>query len=237
MQLRPRLAAALELIPEGDAIADVCCDHAYLAIAAAARGARQVIAIDVAAEPIAVATAAVARSAQPVTVRMGDGLVPLSPGEVDGVVIAGIGGLTCLEIFERTDPSSLDLRWIVLQINRSLPRVRTWLSERGWRLQRETLVRDGRRIFVTCRFVTGGERRTLTPAEAYLGRVPQDADPRLLAEHLGRREAKLADEVRGLQRGRDNEALLTERRAWLDAVRQVNAAATRSRLPKKAPDQ
>jgi len=163
--------------------------------------------------------------------RLGDGLQPLRPGEVDGVVIAGVGGRTCLEILAGPHLRALDLRWLIVQVNRDLPRVRMWLAERGWRTERETLVQDGRRIFPTLLASPHHAARRLSHAEAYLGELLRDAHAELHIEHLSRREAKLVDEVRGLRRGRD-EAALTEREAWLASVRYALRARRSERAEK-----
>lgn len=234
-RLRPRLQAALDLVPAGARVADVCCDHGLLAIAAAHAGAPHVIAVDVAAAPLALAAhnlqlAAlhVPGLAVAVSLRRGDGLTCLRPGEVDGAVIAGVGGRTCMSILAPADQPNLlhtlDLRWLVLQVNRDLPKVRVWLAARGWRTERETLVRDGRRIFPTLLATPHHPPRALSPAQAYLGELPRDADPALHGEHLRRRQAKLGDEVRAMAQTVARrpspalEAQYNERRAWLSAV-------------------
>ncbi len=237
MNLSARLQAALDLIPAGASVADVCCDHAHLAIAAASTGARRAIAIDVAEEPLALArrNAGLAGVRHLVQIRRGDGLAPLLPGEVDGVVIAGVGGRTCLGILQRGELARLGLKWLVLQVNRDLPRVRSWLAAQGWSIERETLVRDGRRIFPTLIASPHHPPRALQPAEAYLGQLPRDADAALHIEHLTRRAAKLADEVAGLRSGTAaatvESGALRERQAWLTAVQQALAVRRAAAAP------
>jgi len=229
-KLSPRLKAALDLIPSGAAFADVACDHAHLAIAGVLAGAPRAIAVDIAERPLRVArkNAGFAGVLARISLRLGDGLAPLEPGEVAGVVVAGVGGRTCLQILAPAQLERLDLAWLVLQVNRDLPKVRTWLAAHGWRIERETLVRDGRRIFPTLLATPNHPMQTLTPAQAYLGELGRDADLNLHIEHLQRRAAKLRDEVLGLRKAQQRRAgqpdsTLLERAAWLAAVEKMLA--------------
>ncbi len=85
-------------------IADVGCDHAYVSIALVQRNiANNVIAMDVRTGPLDIARKNVAESglSNKIDIRLGDGLEKLVPGEVDAIIIAGMGGLLIKGILER----------------------------------------------------------------------------------------------------------------------------------------
>ena len=95
MRLDGRLAAVAALVPRGARAADVGTDHAYLAIALLnEQDVETVIATDKNEGPCEAARRTISASGftNRVQVRLGDGLAPLSPGEVDTVCIAGMGG-------------------------------------------------------------------------------------------------------------------------------------------------
>lgn len=152
--LSNRLSAIAALVPRGCAAADVCADHALLATALAASGrAPRVIAIDIAAAPLALARSNVAlhRMEDRVDVRQGDGLTGLAEGEVEVVVIAGIGGRAMLKMLSRRRPEALGVTTLVLQANKRVDRVRAWLPQNGWTIDEEALVEERGRFFEVIR--------------------------------------------------------------------------------------
>lgn len=84
-------------------VADVGCDHAYVSIALVRRGiAQKVIAMDVRKGPLEIATRNVQEYglSDAIELRLSDGLEKLSAGEVNTVVIAGMGGLLIRRILQ-----------------------------------------------------------------------------------------------------------------------------------------
>lgn len=92
-----RLRLAAEMIPAGRRriVADVATGRGELAIHLVASGVSQkVVAVDVSAKAVRILAAIVAEHGlgRAIEVRRGDGLAALLPGEVDTVMITGIGG-------------------------------------------------------------------------------------------------------------------------------------------------
>lgn len=139
-----RLAMVGHLAKTSSGVADVGADHAYLAVAMVKAGwARHGIAIDVVPDLIAQAGRYVARCGftSRVAVRCGDGLEPLAPGDVDTVVVAGMGGRLAARLLAPERLSVLGVRRIVVQPNRDDVALRRHLYASGWSLQTEALVR------------------------------------------------------------------------------------------------
>src|ERR1700704_3123029 len=91
MRLSPRLRHVLDLVPHTGAVADIGSGHGALAAALAARGQR-VLATERTPRTEAGLRRELARIGIPVATRRGEGLAVLRDGEVETVVIAGIGG-------------------------------------------------------------------------------------------------------------------------------------------------
>ncbi len=148
MGLDARLAAVASLVPEGARAADVGSDHAYLAMALLRdRGALRVIATDKNPGPCEAArrTLAAAGLTEEIAVRQGDGLAPLSPGEVDEVCIAGMGGGLINTILSDSPKIVASLSRLVLQPMNDAAEVRRWLYEHRWHVAAERLAEaDGR---------------------------------------------------------------------------------------------
>jgi len=103
-------------------------------------GGRRVIACEVAA-------GAFARLPPELERRLGDGFSVLAPGEVEGAVIAGIGGRKIAGILERGAAVASSLRWLVLQPQQHADGLLAYLQVAGYQVQAGRDVVDGRRSY------------------------------------------------------------------------------------------
>lgn len=76
--------------------------------------------------------------------RVGDGLDVLEPGEVEGVVIAGMGGTLIAEILDGGRSVSESLKRIVMQPRTASGELRKWLMDNGYRIVAEDVVYEGK---------------------------------------------------------------------------------------------
>lgn len=109
--LGPRLAAVAAAVPPGAAsAADVGAGDGQLSLELARRGLRVV-----ATERTPASLARLRAAAPGLDCRLGEGLAPLSAGEVEGAVLAGLGGRSISGLLTGGRPADLGLRWLVLQ--------------------------------------------------------------------------------------------------------------------------
>ncbi|MDQ0339656.1 tRNA (adenine22-N1)-methyltransferase [Caldalkalibacillus uzonensis] len=143
--LSRRLAAVASFIPIGARIADIGTDHAYLPVYLALEGKiSTAVAGDVNEGPIAAAQAHVQQYQleSVIDVRRGDGLDVIAPGEVDVVVIAGMGGSLMCEILSKGHDQLNGVRRLVVQPNISAHLLRLWMLEHDWELKGEKIVAE-----------------------------------------------------------------------------------------------
>ncbi len=217
MELSPRLRLVADLVPKGARLADVGTDHAYLPAALILEGAiPSAIAADLRQGPLSRARATVREYglAGRVAFRLCDGLSGIRPEEVDAVVIAGMGGETISAILaaapwirERNIP-------LALQPMSSMPELRAWLGENGYRILAEPLVREGDTVY-TALSVQAGEMEPMTPAELWAGK--NSAQP-LRGVWLDRWLEKTGRALEGLAEARQGEDVAA-RRVLLEQVR------------------
>lgn len=154
IKLSRRLSLLLEQIPAGATVADIGSDHALLPLAAVqTRRAERAIAGEVNPGPFRAAQKAVqdAGLGDLISVRRGDGLAVLQPGEADCITIAGMGGSLIAAILQRgAEQGKLTgVRRLLLQPNVGEDILRRWLLESGWVLTAEGLLEeDGKRYEV-----------------------------------------------------------------------------------------
>lgn len=150
MELRERLTAVAKLVPQGAKIADIGTDHAYLPVALLhQKKIKQAIAADIHEGPyrLACSTVKEAGFAAEIDVRLGDGLTPLTPGEVDTVILAGMGGETMIAILTARPAVTLALSHLVLQPMTSSAKLRAWLKEHGWTITDEALAVEEKHLY------------------------------------------------------------------------------------------
>ncbi len=151
MEISPRLEALARLVTPGGVVADVGTDHALLPIYLIREGlATRVIATDVERGPYSRALSRVEAEGlgDRIEVRKGDGLEPLAPGEVQEVVIAGMGGQTIAAILTRAHPSLLaTIDAFLLGPMTGAADLRYWLDRNLYAPVAERLVEDSGRIY------------------------------------------------------------------------------------------
>ncbi|CAA7603216.1 Methyltransferase domain protein [Acididesulfobacillus acetoxydans] len=149
--LGPRLAAVAARVPRGAKLGDIGTDHAYLPVTLCEEGRIQsAVAVDVHRGPYESALATVRGRGliEKISVRFGDGLSPLVPGEVDTLVLAGMGGSTMTSILSRRPEILAGISALILQPQGAESQVRRSLLTAGWLLQDEVLVEEEGKIYV-----------------------------------------------------------------------------------------
>lgn len=144
-QLSARLRAAAGLVRPGSRAADIGCDHGKLSVFLAQSGiCPYVIAADLRPGPLAAAKALVEREGLGAAVdcRLGNGLSVVTKGEVQDIVIAGMGAETIEAILAAADWTQDPALSLVLVPATGHAKLRRWLGENGYALQTELPVRE-----------------------------------------------------------------------------------------------
>ncbi len=208
--LGKRLRCIADAVLPGEPVADLCCDHAWLSIALVRAGrVPRAIAGDVHPGPIARTNQVLAQLslADRISLRHGDGLDVLEPGEVASVVIAGVGAPLAARLLERGHASGrlVGVRRVIVQANDVFPRLgelRARLAALGWGLVDERLVHEHQRFYVVLiaePLPAGSPLRDAIDRE--LGpRLRRGEDP-LFVSWLAHERARVAAVLEGMQRG------------------------------------
>ncbi len=160
MSFGARLECLAQMLPSPMRIADIGTDHAYLPVLLANKGmVVKAVAGDIVIGPCEAARRTVDKYnyGELITVRQGNGLAVVEPGEVDAVFIAGMGGKTIAEILEQKPLVVEQLKCLVLQPMNEAEHLRKYLAEHGWKLVREELVQEGGKIYAVILAMQGVE--------------------------------------------------------------------------------
>lgn len=161
IQLPERLRRIASLVPEGMTVADIGCDHAYLAVALLEEGkVPYVICSDINEGPIALAKAHLKEHGleDKAECRLMDGISGLQPGEAETLVIAGMGGMLIRDILLQGNPAVLaSVQTLVLQPQTEPEVVRQTVHALSFHLVDEAFVEDRGKTYVILKAVHGEE--------------------------------------------------------------------------------
>ena len=165
-----RLLCCASLVSPGARVADVGTDHGYLGIWLIQNGVSPfVLASDLREQPLARARENAERfgTAGQMAFVQSDGLHKIEPQKIDTILCAGMGGDCIIGILSAC-PWVRDARYtLILQPQSGGQDLRRWLSENGFCIEREALVRDSGFLYTAMR-VRFGQTMQLTPGQQYV---------------------------------------------------------------------
>ena len=171
-KLSPRLLAAAKFVRSGAFVADVGSDHAYLPIYLCTEGRiRGAVASDINEGPVARAMINVAsyHLGRKITVLRTDGLSGIDEYSPSDILICGMGGELIAEIIRSAPWTKNEKIRLILQPMTHADKLRAYLTENGFSIVDEVIVKDDKIYQLICAEYTG-RITTLSPVELIFGR-------------------------------------------------------------------
>ena len=188
LPLSDRLLACADFVRPGSRVADIGCDHGYLGIHLLTQGiAASMIEADINEGPLQSAM----RNADKFGVRdqmtfyLSDGAKNI-PRDFDTLVCAGMGGDTMIHILEDAPWLRNDHYRLILQCQSKTPMLRSYLSEKGWQISRELVMRDGRFLYTVMEVLWQPDAPRLTLAQTYISPALLENSGEALREYYDR---------------------------------------------------
>lgn len=205
-------------------MADIGSDHAYLPIYLIKnKQVKSAIATDVNSGPVKISQRRL-RSYNvegQVSVRQGNGLQAIKPGEAEVIVIAGMGGILIRDILNEGKQVAESAKLLILQPMRDSDKVREWLFLNGFDITDEELVKDQGKIYEVIWARPGGEKREPKGPMLIGEKIIEKKHP-LAAEYISKKAAELEKVISALE-GTDTENCrkrIEECRIMLDYYRE-----------------
>ncbi len=194
-----RLRAIAGMVTEGNRLADVGCDHGYLSIyLVSEKKVPSAIAMDVRPGPLSRARENISRYGLEdyIETRLSDGLAKLEPGEGDTLVIAGMGGPLMERILHDGAKVREGFQELILQPQSDLPHFRHFLSEIGWEIVSEEMIKEDGKFYPMMKAVRvqNGKNVTYTEEEEWFGPFLLKNRHPVLKEYLIR-EASIREKI------------------------------------------
>lgn len=169
LPLSDRLLACCGFVHPGDRVADVGCDHGYLSIHLLQTGiASHVYASDVRQGPLSSAkrNAASYGVKDKIDFFLSDGVQSL-PRDFDTLICAGMGADTMVSILTAAPWLQGGAYRLILQCQSKTPLLRQYLSETGWAIFEEIVLRDGRFLYTVMEVIWNPSVPKLTVGQWY----------------------------------------------------------------------
>ncbi|MBR5127773.1 MAG: SAM-dependent methyltransferase [Roseburia sp.] len=150
VKLSNRLLAVASFVTDGNVLADVGTDHGYIPIyLLQEKRIPRAIAMDINAGPLERAKEhiAVYGLKDYIETRLSDGVAALTLGEVDTVLVAGMGGGLVMHILEEGKEVCRQAKELVLQPQSELERVRAYLWSNGYVILQEDMVLEDEKFY------------------------------------------------------------------------------------------
>lgn len=184
IKLSKRMQRVADMV-ESDSVADVGCDHAYVAMWLANKG-KKVIAMDVKQGPLDIArhNVSAANLGALVEVRMSDGLTALSDNEVSAAVIAGMGGELIIRILDAGRRHLDNGISLVLQPQSEVHKVREYLLTNSYTISDEAMVYEDGKYYSIIKAEPGKCEVFYNDIELLYGRLLLERKDKVLKEYL-----------------------------------------------------
>ena len=172
-----RLEAIASRVRRGCRLADIGTDHAYLPIYLVQEAiCSKVIAADVNESPLAVAAQNICEKGlqDNIILRLGDGLSVLAPGEVDDIVIAGMGGELIASLIKNAPFVRSPQYRLILQPMSRPETLREYLMTNGFHIEDEEIICQGNKLYIIMQVAFADVAAVTDMAQYYIGKLPQD---------------------------------------------------------------
>ncbi len=226
MELSKRLQQVADFVSYSS-VADIGTDHGYVPLYLWEQGrVKKALACDINRGPLERARENIRRmgAEQVVETRLGSGLCPVKPKEVETAVIAGMGGMLTIHILENSKEVVQELQELVLSPQHDVDAVRRYLHTIGFTIADEVFLKEDGKYYHVLRCVHGIEAYE-TDIEYEYGRIVLEKRSPLFLEKLEQEERQMQKVLAILQNNPSAKA--KERQQTIEKVlKQIQEAKT-----------
>lgn len=171
VKISNRLMIAAALVTQGYTLADVGTDHGYIPIyLLQQKKIPAAIAMDINEGPLERAKEHIALYGLQayIQTRLSDGVAALKPGEVEAVLIAGMGGGLVMHILKDGEKVCQSAKELILQPQSEIEHVREFLREKGYTILAEDMVYEDGKFYPMMKVQYQGENENAQKASEVL---------------------------------------------------------------------
>ncbi|MDR2888252.1 MAG: class I SAM-dependent methyltransferase [Lachnospiraceae bacterium] len=166
--LSKRLQAIARMVTPGHRVGDVGCDHGFVSIHLIEQGiSPHVIAMDINAGPLARATDHIKERhlSAYIETRLSNGMAALRSGEVETVILAGMGGPLMETILTADIDKTMAVQELILQPQSKLTEFRHFIYASGYHIVAEDIVWEEDKFYPLMKVILSPDKTNLTATE------------------------------------------------------------------------
>ena len=226
MELSDRLVNIIELVTPGYVVADVGCDHAYVAISLIEQEiAPRVIAMDVGEGPLQQAKEHIAEAglSDYIETRLSDGVQMLKAGEADCLILAGMGGRLMQKIMTEGAAVLSEMKEFILQPQSEIAEFRHFLQDNGYHIVSESMVYEDEKYYPMMK-AKHGEMSYENEVDFRYGRILLHEENPILYQYLMWERKLYVNLMEGLEHAEETERIAERKQELQAELNLVNEA-------------
>lgn len=160
-----RLKAICDFLSTEDNIIDIGCDHAYVCIEMARRGAKKILATDIHPNALESAKKNIAKTyPNQIQCQVSDGLKEIDPKDYNTLILAGMGANTIKHILKEKKKLS-SIKKIIIQANNEWKEIRIFLNKLNFSLTDEVIIHERKHDYIIMKWEVGEKKLSQTQKE------------------------------------------------------------------------
>lgn len=222
MKITKRLENIANLVEEGKSVIDIGTDHGLVPLYLAKNNiSKDIIATDISAKSLKKLEDKLDKNLENIIkTEVCDGLDGIDIKENQIAIIAGMGAITIIDILSKDIDKVRKLEYVICEGNIGNEKLRKFLNENNFIIDRDFLIKDGRKHYDIIRFKNGSDRK-LSLGEIYFGKFIYSKNNPLLMkriEQIYNKNLKFKENIEKYSKDKEGLGLINER---LEAIREV----------------
>ena len=222
MKITKRLENIANLVEKGKSVIDIGTDHGLVPLYLAKNNiSKDILATDISAKSLKKLEDKLDKNLENIIkTEVCDGLDGIDIKENQIAIIAGMGAITIIDILSKDIDKVRNLDYVICEGNIGNEKLRKFLNENNFIIDRDFLIKDGRKHYDIIRFKNGKDRR-LSLGEIYFGKfIYSENNPLLMKriEQIYNKNLKFKENIEKYSKDKEGLDLINER---LEAIREV----------------
>lgn len=222
MKITKRLEKIANLVEEGKSVIDIGTDHGLVPLYLAKNNiSKDILATDISAKSLKKLEDKLDKNLENIIkTKVCDGLDGIDIKENQIAIIAGMGAITIIDILSKDIDKVRNLDYVICEGNIGNEKLRKFLNENNFIIDRDFLIKDGRKHYDIIRFKNGSDRK-LSLGEIYFGKfIYNENNPLLMKriEQIYNKNLKFKENIEKNSKDKEGLDLINER---LEAIREI----------------
>ena len=223
MKITKRLEKIANLVEEGKSVIDIGTDHGLVPLYLAKNNiSKDILATDISAKSLKKLEDKLDKNLENIIkTKVCDGLDGIDIKENQIAIIAGMGAITIIDILSKDIDKVRNLDYVICEGNIGNEKLRKFLNENNFIIDRDFLIKDGRKHYDIIRFKNGSDRK-LSLGEIYFGKfIYSENNPLLMKriEQIYNKNLKFKENIEKNSKDKEGLDLINERIKAIEEVK------------------